>query len=289
MNFNVKLFGCPPMFALALLAAQASAQTKYTFYTFTVPNSTYTNPAAIDENGDVTGFYGAPVTGTQTGFVRTSSGRFVTISYPPGATSTAAGGMNKFGAIAGGYLVGTTTGGFFYHKGVYTNVVVNGQNATVGDINDYGYYVGAYGGLQDYTGFVASPTGQVTILQYPRGFFTGPSWVKDSGEVIGVYQDQSGNVHTFVWNATSGYKTISIPGVPGAMITDTNSSGVVVGGYFNGATDRGFVYQKGKFQIVQPPGANDSSISSINNKGQLVGAYTTPGTMYVGFIATPVP
>jgi hypothetical protein len=92
-----------------------------------------------------------------------------------------------------------------------------------------------------------------------------------------------------VWNAKSGYKTVAIPGVPGAMITDINSSGVMVGGYFNGVTNRGFVYQKGKFQIVLPPGANDGSISSINKKGQLVGAYTTPGTMYMGFIATPAP
>ena len=36
-----------------------------------------------------------------------------------------------------------------------------------------------YGGLQNYTGFVASPTGQITILQYPGGFFTGPAWIKN--------------------------------------------------------------------------------------------------------------
>jgi hypothetical protein len=136
---------------------------------------------------------------------------------------------------------------------------------------------------------VASPTGHVRTIQYPGGYFSGPVWIKNSGEIIGTYEDQFGNLHTFAWNAKSGYKTISIPGVPGAIITDINSSEIVVGGYFNGVTDRGFVYQKGKFQIVQPPGANDSSITAINNKGQLAGSYTTPGSMYIGFIATPVP
>ena len=289
MNFNARLSGFLLLFALVPVSTQANAQTTYTFTTFTVPNSTYTSPAAIDESGDVTGFYGAPVTGAQTGFLRTSSGKVITISYPPGATSTIAAGMNKFGVIAGAYLVGTSTGGFFYHKGVYTNVVVNGQPATVGDINDYGYYVGSYGGPRSFTGFVASPTGHVRTIQYPGGYFSGPVWIKNSGEIIGTYEDQFGNLHTFAWNAKSGYKTISIPGVPGAIITDINSSEIVVGGYFNGVTDRGFVYQKGKFQIVQPPGANDSSITAINNKGQLAGSYTTPGSMYIGFIATPVP
>ena len=289
MNFNARLSGFLPALVAALLAAQASGQPKYTFTTFAVPNSTYTGATAIDESGDVTGFYGAPVTGAQTGFLRTSSGKVITVSYPPGATSTNAGGMNKFGVIAGGYLIGTGQGGFFYHKGVYTNVVVDGQPAPVADINDYGYYVGSYLNSGSFIGFLASPSGQITTIQYPGALNSGPVWVKNSGDVIGTYEDASGNVHTFVWNANSGYKTDAIPGVPGAMITDINSSGVMVGGYFNGVTNRGFVYQKGKFQIVLPPGANDGSISSINNKGQVAGAYTTPGTMYVGFIATPAP
>jgi uncharacterized membrane protein len=61
-----------------------------------------------------------------------------------------------------------------------------------------------------------------------------------------------------------------------------------VGGYFDGATNHAFTYQKRKFQILQVPGANDSTATAINNKGQIVGAYKTPGTMNTGFIATPV-
>jgi hypothetical protein len=159
MNFNARLSGFLLLFALVSVSTQAAAQTTYTFTTFTVPNSTYTGPAAIDESGDVTGYYGAPVTGAQTGFLRTSSGKIIASSYPPGATSTVAGGMNKFGVIAGSYLAGTTTGGFFYYKGVYRNVVVKGQPATVGDINDYGYYVGSYG----------SPGGSLVSWPYQPG------------------------------------------------------------------------------------------------------------------------
>jgi hypothetical protein len=235
----------------------------------------------------VTGYYGLPAN-QYAGFVRAASGTITTISYA-GAAVSAAGGMNKFGVIAGNYATGRDLGGFFYHKGTYKNVVVNGQPAPLNDINDYGYYVGCYGSPGACTAFLASRAGRVTIIQYPGGYYTSPYWIKNSGEVIGTYLDQFGNLHTFVWNAKSGYKTISIPGVPGARIGDINSSGVVVGGYFNGVTDRGFVYQKGKFQIVLPPGANNGSIAAINDKGQLVGSYSMPGGMYTGFIATPVP
>jgi hypothetical protein len=91
-----------------------------------------------------------------------------------------------------------------------------------------------------------------------------------------------------VWNVKSGYRTISVPGVPKAQIFDINAHGIMVGTYINGSTVRGFVYQKGIFRIVEPPGANGSSISAIDNKGQLVGHYTVPGSTSMGFIATPV-
>jgi hypothetical protein len=286
MNFNARS-GFTLFVPLALLAAQAGAQTTYTFVTFTVPNSTYTDTYGITESGDVTGYYGLPGTGQCGGFLRAANGKVTILSYP-GQSCTAAYGMNRFGVVVGTY--GTAIDGFFYRSGVYSNALVNGQPALVNDINDYGYYVGCYGAPGACTAFLASPGGQITILQYPGEYYTSPYWVKNSGEVIGTYLDQAGHIHTFVWTAKSGYKTISIPGVPGAAITDINSSGVMVGGYFNGVTARGFVYQKGKFQIVLPPGASDGSVTAINNKGQLAGGYSIPGgTGNMGFIATPIP
>jgi hypothetical protein len=48
------------LFALALIAATALAQTGYTFTSFTVPGSGTTGASAIGENGDVTGIYTSP-------------------------------------------------------------------------------------------------------------------------------------------------------------------------------------------------------------------------------------
>jgi hypothetical protein len=288
MRFNVRPSGALLLFVLTA-ATQASGQTTYTFVTFAVPNSTYTDTVGITENGDVTGYYGLQAPNQFAGFVRTASGAITTIFYP-GTTVSAAFGMNKFGVIAGNDATGSDLGGFLYHNGTYENVVVNGRPAPLNDINDYGYYVGCYGIPGACTAFLASPSGNITVLQYPGGLYTSPFWVKNSGEVIGTYQDRSGNLYTFVWNAKSGYKTISIPGLRGARIGDINARGAVVGGYFNGATDRGFVYQNGKFQIVLPPGANGSAISAINNNGQLAGSYTILGSSgNKGFIATPAP
>ena len=274
--------------ALALLAAAfgAAGQTTYTFTTFSVPNSTYTDAIAINENGDVTGYYGMDGITLFQGFLRSASGQITTISYP-GQSVTGAYGLNDFMVVAGDYATGNSGAGMLYHNGAYKSIVIEGQPTAVNDINDYGYYAGSIGNSNS-TGYVASPSGQITTFNYPGAYSTGVSWIKNNGDVIGTYQDNDGNFHTFLWTAASGYKTLSIPGVPGATVVDINSSGAIVGGYFNGATDRGFVYQNGKFQIVQVLGSNNSSVGAINNKGQLVGSYSIPGSMYMGFIATPV-
>jgi uncharacterized membrane protein len=268
---------------LGILVSLAAAQTTYTFTTFTVPNSTYTDTTAIAENGDVTGYYGL-ADGSYQGFLRTASGQITTITYP-GSDYTAAYGMNKSGVLAGAY---GTFAGFFYSAGSYTNVVVEGQPAPLSDINDSGYYVGIYGKPGVFTAFMASPSGRITTLKYPGGYYTVPVWIKNSGEVIGTYEDQYQRLHTFLYSSKSGYRTIRIPGKPEATIGDINSSGVIVGSYFDGVTDRAFVYQDGAFRNLQVPGANDSTAGAINNKGQIVGAYTTPGSPYIGYIANPV-
>jgi uncharacterized membrane protein len=244
-------------------------------------------PSAINDAGDVTGFYGTQPSGGQVGFLRLASGQITTILYP-GASGSLANGINNLGVIAGAYWVGTPgpLAGFLYRNGAYENVVVNGKPASVADINDSGYYVGQYGTSQAPTAFMASPSGHVTILRYPGGHRTGPAWIGNSGEVVGTYEDQ--RLYTFLYNARAGYKTVAIPGKPGAVIGGINSSGVIVGGYFDGVTDRAFTYQDGTFRILQVPGADDSVASAINSKGQIVGSYTTQGSQYIGFIATPV-
>ena len=270
---------------LFVAASGAIAQTKYTFTTFSVPNSTYTDAIGINERGDVSGYYGVAAPGLSQGFLKSASGEITIISYP-GQSATVTGGINDFGVIAGSY--GTNTiGGFLYRNGSYKNVVVKGQPALLNDINDEGYYVGAYGSIGSFTPFLASPTGEITDLQYPGAVWTQPLWVKGKGQVIGLYTDTYATNYTFLYSAAAGYKMLSIPGVPGATIVDINSSGAIVGGYFNGVTDRGFVYQKGKFQIVVPPGFTDSGVSAINNKGQLVGTCSNPTSTNFGFIATP--
>jgi hypothetical protein len=282
------------LFALALVATQAGAQTKYTFTTFSVPNSQGTSVSAISDNGDVTGYYFLPAPPPSpplslTGFLRTASGTIATISYP-GGTDTTPGGMNRFGVIAGSYYAGGTLSGFLYQNGTYKNVIVNGQPASLTDINDSGYYVGNYD--NPFMAFVASPTGQVTILNDPNQYGsnrTSPIWIKNNGDVIGRFEDRAQIEQTFVWNAKSGYKTIYVPGVPGAQVADINSSGTMAGTYVNGSTHLAFVYRNGNFEIVQPPNASYSYITAINDKGQLAGYCNFPGSYSFGFIATPAP
>jgi hypothetical protein len=101
--------------------------------------------------------------------------------------NTSAYGLNKFGVIAGSYGTETGFGGFLYKNGSYKYILVNGQPTSVSDINDYGYYVGIYGASGAFTAFMASPGGQITTLAYPGSLYTSPTWIKNSGEVIGTY------------------------------------------------------------------------------------------------------
>jgi hypothetical protein len=237
MSLTAKSPGALATWCLFLTAPAVAAQTAYTFTTFTVPQSTYTDAFGIAENGDLTGYYGL-ADGSYQGFLRTAQGKIITVSYP-GSGESAAYGMNKSGVLAGAY---GTFGGFLYSKSVrtYRSVVVEGQPAPLSDINDSGCYVGVYGAPGAFNAFVASPAGQITTLQYPGGYYTALVWIKHSGEIIGTFEDDFQRLHTFLYNAESGYKTIAIPGRPGATIGDINSSGIVVGTYFDGVTDRAF-------------------------------------------------
>ena len=83
------------VFLLFAAATGAVAQTKYTYTTFSVPNSTYTNAVGINEEGDVSGYYGLDGNALFLGFLRSASGQITTISYP-GQSVTAAYGLNDF-------------------------------------------------------------------------------------------------------------------------------------------------------------------------------------------------
>lgn len=105
------------LICLGVVCRGAGAQTAYTFNTFTVPNSTETAPLAINDAGEVTGFYGIPPSGGQVGFLRLASGEITTLLFP-GASGSVANGVSRSGVIAGTYWGENESAlaDFFYRK-----------------------------------------------------------------------------------------------------------------------------------------------------------------------------
>jgi hypothetical protein len=103
--------------------------------------------AAINDNGDVAGFYNK--TSMQVdAFLKMRSGRFITLAYP-GAAMTQAFGVNASDEVVGTYTTGTgnaaVTHGFTWKRGKYASVNISGASSTaINGVNDEGDLVGFF-------------------------------------------------------------------------------------------------------------------------------------------------
>jgi hypothetical protein len=133
----------------------------------------------------------------------------------------------------------------------FTTVAVTGASSVVAAaINDYGSVAGFFSNPAGATeGFVLRPSGQVSVLDFPRATMTRALGVDNSGEVVGDYQLGSGRrarTHGFTWTQRHGFTTVD-----------------------------------------GPDGAVDTTINGVNSAGELVGSYVTRGGNTDGLLAKP--
>jgi Cu/Zn superoxide dismutase len=139
---------------------------RHSFRSVKVYGATSATAAAINDGGDVAGFF-TTSGGTTEGFLLTASGKQVDLAYP-GASMTQALGVNSHDEVVGFYQVGTgdnaATHGFTWtHRGGFKKV-------------DDGYGVGA----------------------------TTVNGVNDSGVLAGFYTDSAGNTHGMLATPSHG-------------------------------------------------------------------------------------
>jgi len=222
---------------------------------------------------------------------------FTTIDVP-GATITAAGGINNGGQIVGGYtLPDGTRHGFLDVGGTFTTV--DDPLATFGteasDINGSGQIAGSY----DFTdpnhvfegahGFLLSG-GTFTPIDFPADVTsTTPQGINDSGDVVGLYRMNSpGNGFLYAGGA---YTTVNVPAELGCCThaNGINNAGQIVGQYKfpdDNGTKHGFLDTGGTFTTIDFPGAVGSTLSGINNFGDIVGNATDNTGAMFGFLYT---
>ena len=196
------------------------------------------------------------------------------------------------------------TEGFIDTEGSFINLQDPNASASYGTyafaINNAGQVLGDYfDANDDVHGFIYE-NGAFTDITDPRAAMsasgngtsgTHAEAINNSGQVVGYYVDASGAVHGFLYSAGT-YTALNDPSVTGGTVaTGINDAGEVVGYYFvaNG-NPHVFTYGNGVYTDV-----NDSSIDSngiqsvsINNSGEIIGAYYNNSGELEGVLADPV-
>jgi hypothetical protein len=197
---------------------------------------------------------------------------FSQLDYP-GANSTSVTGINDGGAIVGYY---NGSHGFVYKNGAYASYDVPNSNATfINGINNRGDLVGNYfDSIQSDThGFILR--GQTLVsLDYPNSSHTVVWGLNDAGVVVGKADF---NVN-FLWKQS----VFSVLTTQGEAI-GINNRGTVIGQFFDGVADRGFILRNAGRETIDFPGAEKTQVWGLNDRGDLVGAYYD-GLTWHGFL-----
>ena len=221
-------------------------------------------PLSINRGGTVTGSYVGKKDKLNHCFVRSVDGTITSPIDPLGSVGTLGdtNGINREGAIAGGY----TTGDGVIH------------------------------------GFVRDPEGTITSFDGPGAGTTNGNgsvgeMINDAGTIPGVSLDNNGLNHAFIRYSDGTFVTFGVmdagtaPG-QGTLATAANVAGDTAGTYYDATgVSHGFIRSRqGKITPFDVPGEGTGSgqgvvyVGSINAGGAVVGWYVDSNGAYHGFI-----
>jgi hypothetical protein len=169
-------------------------------------------------------------------------------------------------------------------SGRFTKVLLPGAaGSKLGDINNRGEIVGAYPDATAIHNFVRDRRGGYTTFDLPGapGTEVGVGDINDRGQIVSFYTDGTGTYRSFLRSRRGAFTRIENPRASGSSpygsgtaVYGINDRGVMVGAYAAGGTVHGFVRDRhGKFRTVDYPGAAETVLSEVNERGQIVGAY----------------
>jgi probable HAF family extracellular repeat protein/VCBS repeat-containing protein len=219
------------------------------FTPISVPGTNFTVPVAINNSGEITGWYQVSPYTAGHGFIY-NGGSYSTFDAP-NAVSTVPEAINASGEIVGEYLSASDGQyhGFLYDNGVISTIDPPGSVSSVaGSINDYGAIFGQYGDSSGHYHDFIEQNGVYTSIDFPGAvdtFVERYGDINNLGQAVGAYRDSSGAEH-------------------------------------------GFIYSNGIYTSIDPPGSTFSMADGINNLGQIVGFYRDANGVLHDYLATPV-
>lgn len=279
-------------------ATPASAQ--YLFITIEIPSATATcgtnsfceYAGGVNDARLVTGQY---QTGSDYHAFAWQNGILHTLDYP-GATDTHLEGVNNRGVAIGEYDNGDTSTEYAvtysFQSGTWTMLpnIANYPNNEGFGINDFGVAVGEAYGVSANEAWIWDPSSQsYSFFAVPGSAqnTTYPGLLNDKEQVVGQYQDTSGVWHGFLKEGET-YTTIDPPDSTYTYALGINNSGIIAGYFGNlfGGSE-GFVRTSdGVFTVVDFPGALETQIDGINDRGDICGVWVDPNTgQWTPFVA----
>ncbi len=240
------------------------------------PDALRTQPFGINKHGQIVGEY-VDAEGRSHGFLL-ENGVFTTIDALGGA-ATIARDINDNGQIVGVSYTARVGRGFLRDaNGAFTTISVpNAVASQPYGINNRGQIVGFYdeGQQTGIHGFLLK-AGVFSPIDFPDT--TGNTVVfdiNDEGQLAGAYDVAS---HGYLQDRHGNFTTIDHPDT----VTSTgepigiNNRSQIVGNYIDAdGRDRSFLLDKHRFTTIDVPGALGSYAIKINDRGQIVGIYST--------------
>jgi hypothetical protein len=303
------------MVLLVVLPGIACLSYAQTFTTFDMPNSTFTQPAAINPAGQITGTY-QDIASVEHGFLRQKDGTLISFDAPlhyyggplnhTGATS-----INAAGQITGYVYHPTDPSYGFLRDAVGSFVIFGGwcfgptpledvfttlttgpiqfglEGTTPTAINDVGQTAGMCGpGAQIFYGFLRNPDGTFTVFLPTNNNFmprTKALAINSRGQITGVYtQRYSFDYHGFLREPDGTATTFDAPSSNGQPTIPT---AINPRGEITGYTDQGFLRQlDGSILTFGVPNSISTQPASINPRGDIAGVYLDAGNIAHGFL-----
>jgi hypothetical protein len=240
----------------------------------------------ISNNGLIVGSNGSTA-------VKDNAGTLTTITNPNYTNVFTLDGINNSGVIASTGIVvidGFSVTGYVDSGGTFSAISdpSDDDDTALAAINDSGVLVGNYvDGSEVRHGFVDNGGTFTTIDDPYAGSSTSATGINDNGVIVGNYTDGSGVTHGFMDNSGT-FTTIDVSsgfGATSMAVTGINDSNVIVGDYTDSAgVEHGFVDNGGVFIPVDAPGNGNTTVTGINDSGEIVG--NGPGGGFSATMAT---
>jgi hypothetical protein len=215
------------------------------------PQGGVVSAPAINDGGVVTGSASDGKSQRVFGYVRSAAGTITKFRAPnlsPTVVTnvTQPSAINAAGDIAGTYLDSTNTFHVFVRTvaGRFSSYDISGStNMVVTSINSKGEVAGHFYDGANNHGFliVRTPkTTKITQLDYPGATGTGPSFMNDSGTIVGYYYVGTGPLQGFVFSSKT-YTNVDIAGATTIVPMSINDNGTITGYFVDGAGYHGFI------------------------------------------------